>query len=184
MDGNFQKKYLAEKKPHENIKAVLSTETNISELDELDKNILKQLSENSRTPLTELSRKTKTPFSTIRTRVKNLEKKKIISGYSLLLDVEKLNYHNYKLFVKTKNNSKKTADSIYSFANINENITYLMKTLGEYNYELRIEVETQEKYQDILKEIRSKFSESIEKLETNIVFKELKEDFSIALHKN
>lgn len=179
----FPKEYLIEKRsklvPH---KAILPKETSFVKIDTVDKSILSKLTKNSRISITELSLKLNIPFSTVRSRIKSLEKRKVIAGYSLLLNLQKIGYHNYKVFIKTKDNSKVGFEKLYQFSYSHPNITYFMKVLGGHNYELRIEIENQEKFQEIIKEIRSTFSNIVEEIETVIVFKELKEDFSVVLN--
>ena len=88
---------------------------------------------------------------------------------------------NYKLFIKLRNKSEDSYKKLLSFSEAHKNIIWVFKTLGEHDCELRIEAESQEKYQEIIKEIRSHFSQIIEETETVIVFNELKEDYSVIL---
>ncbi|MBI5066148.1 Lrp/AsnC family transcriptional regulator [Candidatus Woesearchaeota archaeon] len=177
----FPKKYLLQEKNIAHHKVILSKETDLVQIDSIDISILKEITKNSRISIMDLRKKLDIPFSTVRSRIKSLEKKKVIAGYSILLDLQKIGYNNYKVFMKTKDNSKDAFNTLREFASSHPNVTYFMKTFGEHNYELRFEVESQEKFQDVIKEIRSKFSEIIDGLETVIIFKELKEDFSAVL---
>ena len=70
---------------------------------------------------------------------------------------------------------------MYYFAQAHKNITWFFKTLGENSYEMRIEIESLEKYQKVIKEIRNNFFDIIEELETITIFKEIKEDYSSVL---
>jgi len=174
----FNKKYLFQGE-YKETKKVLSNEKLKPKFDELDKKILNLLAQNSRDSLISISEKLKEPFSTIRTRVRLLEEKKIIAGYTTLIDLNKIGINNYKLFIKVNDKSEDTYKKLLAFASSNPNIIWFFKTLGDHDYELRIEAENQEEYQRIVKEIRSEFSSSMETLETIIVFKELKEDYSV-----
>ena len=176
----FHKKYLFQD-GHEENKKILTKEKCLVEIDELDVKILKELSQNSREPIINISEKLKEPFSTIRVRIKNLENKGVIAGYSLLFDLNKTGMLNYKTFIKTKDKSEEAYKKIIFFTKSHKNITWFFKTLGEHDFELRVEVESQEKYQEIIKEIRSEFASIISDLETIIVFDELKEDYSVVL---
>jgi len=88
---------------------------------------------------------------------------------------------NYKVFIKTKNKSNLTTKNLFEFSQTHKNITWFFKTIGQHDYELRIEVENPELYQEIIREIRSSFGDNIEELETVSVFNELKEDYSTLL---
>lgn len=174
------KKFLYESK-HIDPKKILAESGDIEKIDLLDKNILKLISANSRESFVEISERLKIPFSTIRKRIKSLEEKGVIAGYSILFDLKKLGIMNYKVFIKTKNKSNLTTKSLFEFSQTHKNITWFFKTIGQHDYELRIEVENPERYQEIIREIRSYFGDNIEELETISVFNELKEDYSTLL---
>ncbi len=176
----FQKKYLFQQKSEEN-KSILTKEKHLIKIDDLDVKILRELSKNSRESIVTISEKVKEPFSTIRTRIRNLEQRKVIAGYSILFDLSKIGILNYKVLIKTKDKSEDFYRRIISFSKSHKNITWFFKTLGEHDFELRVEVENQERYQEILKEIRSEFASSVDEIETIIVFHEAKEDYSIVL---
>ena len=176
----FHKKYLVSKDQVKS-KEILVKPTKIPKIDKIDIGILKILSQNSRISIVEISDKLKIPFSTVRVRIKSLEQKGIIAGYSILFDLSKIGFVNYKLFIKSKDKSDKTYKRMLSFVKENKNIIWFFKTIGEHDFELRIEVENQEKYQEIIKELRSEFSAEIEEIETVLIFNELKEDYSVVL---
>ncbi|MEK6953275.1 MAG: Lrp/AsnC family transcriptional regulator [Nanoarchaeota archaeon] len=175
----FPKKYLLVRKVE--AKRIFTKERNLEKIDNLDKQILQILSQNSRLSIVDISNKLKIPFSTIRARIKSLESRNVIAGYSILPDLNKLGMLNYKLFIKLRNKSEDSYKKLLSFSEAHKNIIWVFKTLGEHDCELRIEAESQEKYQEIIKEIRSHFSQIIEETETVIVFNELKEDYSVIL---
>ncbi|MBI3190792.1 Lrp/AsnC family transcriptional regulator [archaeon] len=182
LGWKFTKKYLIDKEYGiKQQKNILVEDRGKIEIDEIDRKILRELTKNSRIRILEIGRKLSIPFSTVRSRIKLLENNGVISGYSILIDFKKIDYNNYKIFIKTKDNSPKAFRQLFGFVSIHPNITYLMKTLGDHNYELRVEVENQEKYQEIVKDLRSKFSNIIQEVESIIVFEELKEDFSVLL---
>ena len=88
---------------------------------------------------------------------------------------------NYKIFIRTKNKSETTTKNLMEFCARHKNITWFFKTIGQHDYEIRVEVENPEIYQEIIREIRSAFGNNIEELETVNIFNELKEDYSTIL---
>jgi DNA-binding Lrp family transcriptional regulator len=64
----------------------------IESYDETDLNILKVLQEDSRLSFNKIATKLKISTGTAYNRIKNLEEKGIIKGYSVLVDNEKLGY--------------------------------------------------------------------------------------------
>lgn len=59
-------------------------------IDEKDKQILEVLRKNSRLSTKQIAKKTDIPITTVFNRIKNLEKNKVIKGYTCILDKKKL----------------------------------------------------------------------------------------------
>jgi|SRR3989338_3733502 len=175
------KKYLIDKRDSIEKKSVFTNSSEVVSIDDLDKDILILLSKDARIPLLKIADNLNEPFSTIRTRVRNLEKKGVIAGYSLLLDIAPLNMLSYKLLLSVNDKSDLVYNKLKSFALSHPNISWFAKTIGGHDYEFRVVVENIEQFQSILKEIRSNYSSIVEGLESLIIFKELKEDYSVAL---
>ncbi|MAF89372.1 MAG: Lrp/AsnC family transcriptional regulator [archaeon] len=66
----------------------------MTKLDDKDKKILHELQENCRQSSRDLSKKLDLPASTIHQRIKKLEKAGIISGYTAIVDPEKVGYNS------------------------------------------------------------------------------------------
>jgi DNA-binding Lrp family transcriptional regulator len=177
----FHKKYLSQNKQGR-LKQILTKNEHSIKLDSLDKRILKDLSLSSRKPIIDISEKIKKPFSTVRNRIKLLEDRGVIAGYSLLFDLNKINMQNYKVFIKVRDKSQEAYNKLLTYASNHENIIWFFKTLGDHDYELRIEAENQEQYHQIIKNLKNEFIGMIEDVETLIVFEELKEDYSVILN--
>jgi len=182
FNRRFPRNYLIDLKSKRETKETFSKPIDQKKIDEIDKKILSLLVTNSRMPMLEISGKLKIPFSTVRTRISLLEKRKIIVGYSLLIDLSKLGYQIYKIFIKTRDRSPSVNDRLMAFATQHPNIPWFQKTLGDHDYELRIEVKDQESFQEIIRQLREDFSEVIEDIETLMVFKEIKEDYGVLLN--
>lgn len=71
---------------------ILKNNRQLSMISSIDKEILKHLIKNGRLSFRDISRKSKLSVSTIAKRVRQMEKEKIIKGYSTILDYEKLGY--------------------------------------------------------------------------------------------
>lgn len=176
------KKYLINKSELEEKINIFKESSKLFELDSIDKDIIKLITCNGRASLLEVSEKLNLPFSTVRNRVKLLEKNNIIVGYSLLLDLHPLNMLTYKILINVNDNSDIISKKLISFASNHRNISWFAKTIGGHDYEFRAVVENVEQYQQLLKEIRSEFSEVLESVESLVIFNELKEDYSVALN--
>lgn len=103
-------------------------------LDDKDKNILSAISTNARASYLELSKKLKMPPETIRYRIKQLEKSKIILGYSISVNPNLYGAHHYRVYVKLNVPDPKAFDSVLSYVSTIPTVTRLVTMVGEYNF--------------------------------------------------
>lgn len=102
-----------------------------SNLDDIDKEILKHLQSDSRITLTSLSEKFKLTRNTIKYRIRNLEAKGFIIKYTTVLDPIKFGKKVTAIF-----NFNVPLDQIKNFSNLLkkfENITNIYFTTGHYS---------------------------------------------------
>jgi Lrp/AsnC family leucine-responsive transcriptional regulator len=75
-------------------------------LDKIDMRLLYELDWNARQPETALAKKIKRSRETVSYRISQLEKRGIISGYATWMNVSKLGYQAYKIYLKIGGNEK------------------------------------------------------------------------------
>jgi DNA-binding Lrp family transcriptional regulator len=153
---HFKRKYLLSQKKEydEEPETIGGKET--SDFDELDLKILRLLAKNARMPLIDISSKLKTPERTIAFRIKQLEKKKIIQGYRINLELQKIGFEYYKLNFILNDFSK--YEELESFCKIHENVIYIDKTLEELDFEIDVEIKNKQELLKLISEIKEKFS--------------------------
>jgi DNA-binding Lrp family transcriptional regulator len=76
-------------------------------IDKVDYVILDILSKNCRAPLTEIAKKVGVSANAVKYRIKNLEKKKIIKGYSTIINNNYFNLNHYRVLLFLSDPSKK-----------------------------------------------------------------------------
>ncbi|VVB58775.1 HTH-type transcriptional regulator Ptr2 [Candidatus Anstonella stagnisolia] len=103
-------------------------------LDDKDTKILSALSINARASYLELSKKLKMPPETIRYRIKQLEKSRVIQGYSISVDPNLYGAHHYRIYVKLNVPDSKTFDSVLSYVSTMPTVTRVVTMVGEYNF--------------------------------------------------
>jgi len=81
-----------------------------------------------RQTIPELSEKLGLTPRVIRYAIAGLEKKKVISGYKLAIDYEKLNYLFFKLFINVQSASPARINSFKEYCRQHPNFTYWVKT--------------------------------------------------------
>ncbi len=163
----YPRDYLLGKKKREIfIKKEFGEQTKRPKLDEEDLIILKELANNSRITSVELSSKINLSLDAVRYRLKNLEKNKIINGYTIYFDNEILGQLRYKIMIQLRGNTEEKENRIITFAQIFPNVVYSVKTFGVWGLEIDIEVENVEKFTEILREIKNKNSDIIREYQT------------------
>jgi Lrp/AsnC family leucine-responsive transcriptional regulator len=135
-------------------------------IDKKDLVILKEISNNSRISSLELAEKIGLSLDAVRYRIKNLEKSKIINGYTIYLDNEILGQFRYKIMLQLNGSNENKEDKIRGFAKQFSNVIYSVKTFGVWDIELDIEVNNPEEFNHILREIKNKNSDLIKEYQT------------------
>jgi len=148
------------------------TETNLSEflygfpsriyeLDDIDKNILKELSRNARINIVDLAEKTKLSRDIINYRLKKLTKEKIIVQYRCYINLPNLRINHYKIIFRTKNFDEQSEKRTKSYIAKHKQATQFLKLIGSWDLEIEFETENEDALYKILTEIRKKFSNVI-----------------------
>ncbi|TAL47148.1 Lrp/AsnC family transcriptional regulator [archaeon] len=171
---HFSKNYLVGTKEMKGELPHFGGKVETVELDELDRKILNRISTDARLDIIDLARELNTPSSTIALRIKKMREKKVIEGFFTWINSQSYGFQNYELMLALKNMSKTEENKFYGFCKQHPNIVYAMKTVGKWDYELGIEVPNQERYQEVLSEIRENFSEFITNMEFVTIFKHIK----------
>ncbi|MDO8537482.1 MAG: Lrp/AsnC family transcriptional regulator [archaeon] len=168
----FSKSYLVDKKNEHQFKFV-SLPQNL-QVHELDLAILEIMASNARVPLVEIAEKLGVSHKTIASRIKNMEKNKIIIGYKPLLDLEKLGYLYYKAHFRLHSVTSEKEKEFRNYIFQHPNIVYDDSLIGGANIEIDIQVDNVQTLRNIIKEIKNKFSSIIKDYEIMQYLKEYK----------
>ncbi len=153
----FPTKFLGIKKDNESVNKT----TKPYELDDLDKNILRELSKNARTDYILLSNKLDVPATTIAFRVKKLQKNNILQGSTISIDYKHFGWDFYNLQLKSQNTNLK---EFFEFVKEHNNIIFYYEYLGHENWDIDLGIiaKNTEELKEILIEIKQKFGEEIQ----------------------
>jgi DNA-binding Lrp family transcriptional regulator len=165
----FTKSYILDEKEKD---AFNIGKSNKSEFDESDIKLLKIISENARMPLIDIAVKMKIKPQSVMYRLKKLEEKGIIKGYRAKINIEKLGYKNYKIYINLLNNLK--IRELENYCHLNSNIVTINRTIGGHDFEIELQLEDIKKLYKILDEIKEKFSQVIKSFEYGIAREEIK----------
>ncbi|MFH1566023.1 MAG: AsnC family transcriptional regulator [bacterium] len=174
----FSRSYLVSKDNHQVLEVKVPKEK--QKISETELKIIEKLAENSRTPILEISAHAGiSPKTTIK-KIKELEKRKIILGYRLKINLEQLGIRYYKLHFKLNNLTEKDRDEIKQFITKNPNIIYLDETISGYDLELDVQIENKQDLDNLIENLKQKFKRNIESYDVLEFIKEHKHIFLIS----
>jgi len=127
----------------------------VSDFDDIDVLILKELSENARIPVLELAKKLKLSSTAITYRIRNLEKKKIIMAYRATINHHKLGYQYFKVDLILEDLS--IIPALHEHITRHPNILYRDVAVGGTDFEFDCELRNQEEFYELIEEIRTLF---------------------------
>lgn len=168
ISGDFYPRdYLIHHEKREKLqKKEFGDNTERPELDKKDLIILRELSNDCRKSCMEISKKIKLSLDATRHRIKSLEKNKILNGYTIYLDNEVLDQLRYKIMILLRGGTEQKEQKILAFAQSFSNVVYAVKTFGAWDLEIDVEVDSPDKFTQVLREIKNKNSDLIKEYQT------------------
>ena len=130
---------------------VLFEKESISKLDIKDWRILNALVDNERQALSKIAKKCLLSRQSVDYRIKQMEQNGLVTGYRTVIDVKKLGYSSYHVFINVKNSTdeKLLREKVVGSESANAIISYK----GKYGYELSIMARSHEEFQKKYSEI-------------------------------
>ncbi len=147
------------------------------EIDDIDMKILSEISENARMSSVKLGGKLSLTPKTIIQRIKKLEKKRIIVGFKPLLNPRNMGRISTLLMIRYHNVSPDLEAELINYLKVHPNIISAVKTLGEWDIEIEIEVEEMVDFRKVEMEIRQKFALLIQEIESIPLYRTYKKNF-------
>lgn len=151
----YAREYLTETKPSE---FVYGAPSNIYELNENDRRIIKALSNEARIPIVKLAEKTGLTRDVVSYRLKRLVKDKIISQFRCYPNLHNIGVNHYKIIIRTKNLDDASEKKIKAYVSQHKKATQLLKLIGSWDLEIEFETENEDELYKILNELRKEFS--------------------------
>lgn len=145
-----------------------------TKLDKLDLKILKSLSKNARNSIINIAQEVNSTVRVVNYRIKQLIKKKVILGFKIALDYEKLGIKFYKTFIYLDDQKKEKVESLLKDLATDKNIIHNTKVIGNWDFEPEFEVYSEEEFDKSLSKIKDKYSEIIKRIDIITISKEYK----------
>ncbi len=135
-----------------------SAEPRTSKCDRLDVDILNILSQDTRSSASAIARQLDSSADTVALRIKKLERAQVITEYSLVLNTTALDLENYYTLVYMQEREEGDEEKLLAFCSASPQINYVIKSFGEWDYEINTECKTYEEYHAVMMGLTSEFS--------------------------
>ena len=157
-----------------NTNRLIMKRTAIVNIDSLDRKILLELSKNARISLLELSKKVEQSTRTTHYRIKQLEKKRIILGYKVAINYEKLGIQFYKTFIYLDNPNQDRIKLFKETLANHKNITHNVEVISSWDLEPEFETHSEQEFNEHLDLIKNQFSDIVKQVDILTITKEHK----------
>ena len=168
VEHHFPRSYLVGKAPDRDI--VIGGDRETMQFDETDKTILDALIKGKKS-IVEISGAAKVTPKTALSRLKALEKRGVIMGYTTAINARKIGFSTDKILIKYYAISVAREGELAAFCRNHPNIIELTKTFGEWDLELTVETRTREEFRNVCMTLREKFEDVIMDFDNFRVFK-------------
>lgn len=126
-------------------------------LDLKDRKILYELDTNSRQSFNEIAKKVELSKDSIIYRIKKLQEEGIIKQFHTVINVGKLGFISFRLYLKLQNATPQKEMEIIDFLKKQKIVTWLVSIDGEYDLGMAISVRTIKEMNELWKEIIRKY---------------------------
>lgn len=168
---NFGRKYLFSNTNNLPLDIVIGGDRKPEPLDYIELKMLSLLAENARISAVEIANKLDITAKTVIKRINNLIKKEVIKGFRAALNVRGIGNITFLLTIRCHNVVPEIEDELINYLKHHPNVVDVVKTLGEWDLEIQIEVESWDIYRTIVIEIRQKFKSLIQEIESVPIYK-------------
>lgn len=138
-------------------------------IDELDFNLLRQLSQNATSSYTSLGEQFGCTPATVRARIERLEKAGVIAYHRVELNLPLMGRWFYKAQVTFLGHDPKQESELLDFCEAEPDILFLVKQIGDCRLEIELEVESFETYNQVIDRIRDRFGGYIKRIDTLVI---------------
>lgn len=130
-------------------------------LDLFDKRILFELEKDSSQPVSAIAKKIKRSKEFVNFRIHRLEKENIILGYSAIVDMSKLRYFTFRIYLKWQNMTAEQKKKFYDEVKVKENVWTTTVLHGKWDFAFFVGVKSIEKFHQIWNEIQLSYKGKI-----------------------
>ena len=133
--------------------------------------IMDELSDDARKSSVEIARKLGTTPKTVIERIKKLRAREVLLGFKPSMNPRAMGQISILLMIRYHNIAPELENELISYLKGHPNVTWTVKTLGEWDIEISIEARDMMELKSIEMDIRQRFMALIHETETIPVYK-------------
>ena len=141
-------------------------------IDQKDLHLLNILNKEGRKPIIDIAKEIKLSADAVKYRLNNLQKKKIITGFGVKIDFNKLGDYYYLIFLRFQNMDEDKYNKLKTLCKLSRNVLFFIRTIGDHDIELEVEISAKEELDQLIRSIRDHFLTEIKDFEILEVTKE------------
>jgi DNA-binding Lrp family transcriptional regulator len=158
----FARDYLVSESRRSNPLGSYSSDKPTFVLDRSGDLVLTELAKAPRSSARSISDRTGLSIEVVLNRIKTFEKEKVIVRYSLVTNTDILQHVNFYVLIYLNHINAEREQAFLRSCQSQPNIVYMIKSLGEWDYELSIEAPTVAKYREVMMTLSREFSDIIQ----------------------
>ncbi|MFC1752343.1 AsnC family transcriptional regulator [Thermoproteota archaeon] len=156
---HFPRDYLVKKENRKSRKPIVfGSIPEIAKIDETDLKIVSELAENARIPNIDIAKKCSISQDNVAFRIQKLKKNGIIQNNIVILNAASIGMIHHKVMVALRNTGDIKQKALQDYCRNHPNITFMNRTLGDWNMEIDFEVSDNNQFREYLMDINNKFS--------------------------
>lgn len=137
-----------------------------------DKRILGELFKNARTPFSVIAKRVRLSKESVNYRVKRLIESGLLVGFNTVLDVKKLGWEMFFVYIRLRNIDVEQEKVIFGFLGSHPNVAQLFKCVGSYDVILKVFVRHAADVDVLMKDIEARFKENFDQYDIDCIVDE------------
>lgn len=158
---HFRRSYLIEEKRNDQKVSYFGGVKQKEKVDEADLKILKAINQHARKSNVKIAQELGFSPNTVMNRIKNLEKRGIIQGYSAFIHPTVFGAVCAKVLLYIRDISKKTEKKLLTFAVQEPTICFIEKVIAPWNYEYDVECNNEKEFRHLMRRIKDTFADEL-----------------------
>jgi len=154
--------------------ALSAVSYDLAEIDDKDKKLLVALATDARASVVKIAESVGLSADATNLRMKKLQKDGVVRKFQTVVDLSKLNYLLYSVFLKINNYSSKRETQIRTFFNSLPNLTFAERIIGKWDVRVQISCTTPQEFEKILQQIREFLGADLKYYNFALMIKEFK----------